>query len=467
MAVYLAEGITPEAVGAFFKKCFDNSVNVRTLQIIKGKTPLVRAAAEPYELHEPCYLYSLSKIYTSVACGICFDDGTLSPDTNICELFVDKLPEIVSDNLRALTLHDLLSMQSGHGECALFHMRAAEDSLKTFFQVPFIHKPGTVFTYDTGSTCLCAAAVERVTGKKLVDFLHERMFSKLDMEKPRWDECVDGQTFGGTGLYVSSDDIVKFGIMLKNGGVYNGQRIISEDYIRLATSKHALTDDNGTSDWTAGYGYQFWMNGRGGFRGDGAYGQFCYVFPQWDMVVSLTGESANTPLEMEYLYELIDNMYGDNGKSADLDALLKNLYKPIPVPQGFNNDITFSAEENPSDVRKIRFFGEKLLHVEFETDYGKKEIVCGNGEYILNHVLLKNLCVGLDARDERKDTIERLSLFAAYEVPEEGILKLTLRHKDKPHNQHWYVDLNKGEIKIDLLVGSIQTTEFKLYNSVE
>ncbi len=156
-------------------------------------------------------------------------------------------------------------------------------------------------------------------------------------------------------------------------------------------------------------------------------------------------------------------MFSDNTEGLEeLEALTKNVYKPTAVEDGFNKDLSFAVAENPSDVHKIRFFGEKLLHVEFETDYGKKEIVCGNGEYISNHVLLKNLCVGLDARDERKDTIERVNLFAAYEVDGDDKIKLTLRHMDKPHNQHWYIDLAKGTIEIKIMVGTIQTTEFKL-----
>lgn len=461
MSVYIAEGINPNSVETFVRKCKERSINVRGLQVVKGGKALVRFAPEPYELDVPCYLYSLSKSFTSIACGMCIEDGTLSVDTKMCELFADKMPPELTDELRAMTLGDLLSMQNGHGDCALVQMRTAEDSIKTFFEQPTPYKPGTVFVYDSGSTCVCAAAAERATGKKLVDFLDERLFSKLDIEKPRWDTCVDGQTFGGTGLYLSNDSIVKFGTMLINNGVYNGQRIIGEDYIKLATSKHASTADNGSTDWTAGYGYQFWLNGKDGYRGDGAFGQFCYVFPKSDMIVALTGESSNSALEVDFLYEMLDNLYGE-GNIDSLISISKELYKPTAVSEGFNNDLSFAVAENPSDVRKIRFFGEKLLHIEFDTDYGKKEIVCGNGEYILNHVLLKNLCVGLDARDERKDTIERVNIFACYEMLEDGKIKVTLRHSDKPHNQHWYIDLNEGKIDIKLLVGTIQTTEFKL-----
>ncbi|MBR5278965.1 MAG: beta-lactamase family protein, partial [Clostridia bacterium] len=326
---------------------------------------------------------------------------------------------------------------------------------------PMVNKPGTTFCYDTGATTMCGAAVERVTGKKLVDFLDEKLFSKLDIKKPRWDECTDGQTFGGTGLYLSGDDIIKFGTMLKQKGIYNGQRIVSEEYLAKATSVQASTAGNGSSDWTAGYGYQFWMNQNDGFRGDGAFGQFCYVFPESDMVVAITGESGNTVDEVNFMYELLGNLYGESGEESigRLTALTKSVYKPAVTAEGFNQDISFDLEPNRSDISKIRFFGERLLHIEFHTDYGKKEIVCGNGEYILNHVLLKNLCAGLDIRDERKDTIERVNLFCAYEKIGEGVYKLTLRHSDKPHNQHWYVDFNTGKIDIKLMVGTIQTTQ--------
>lgn len=464
MSVYLASGISPKAVETFVRKCSENYINIRAFQVIKDGKPLIRVALEPYGFDEPCYLYSLSKSFTSIACGMCFEDGLLSPNTNMSELFADKMPENIPEELKALKLGDLLSMQAGHPGCALVEMRTAEDSIKSFFSQPFTDMPGRKFCYDSGATCVCAAAAERVAGKKLVDFLHERMFSKLDINKPRWDTCVDGQTFGGTGLYLSNNDIVKFGIMLLNKGVYNGQRIISEEYIAEATTAHADTSGNGSdsNDWTAGYGYQFWLNSGDGFRGDGAYGQFCYVFPKSNMVVALTSESANTAEEVNFLYEMLKNMYGDEGNMDNLLTLTKKVYSPAPVKDGFNQDISFDVAENKSDIRKIRFFGEKLLHIQMETDYGRKEIVCGNGEYILNHVLLKNLCVGLDARDERKDTIERVNLFAAYETEGNGCIQVTLRHQDKPHTQHWHIDLNAGKVDIKLLVGTIQTTQLTL-----
>ncbi len=461
MSVYLADNINPKAVENFLTNCKNSNISIRALQIVKGGVPLVRVSLPPYDFDQPCYLYSLSKSFTSIACGICFDMGLLSAETKMCELFADKMPETISEELSQMTLGDLLSMQSGHADCVMSAIRTTQDTIKAFFEQPIAVKTGTAFCYDTAATCICAASVEKVTGMKITDFLYEKMFSVMEIEKPRWDECKDGQTLGGTGLYLSSDSIVKFGTMLINKGVYKGKRIVSEKYIEEATSLKSLQNpDPSIIEWTRGYGYQFWLNGKGGFRGDGAFGQFCFVFPEKDMIVVFSGECIDTIKEMDYMYKMLDDLYGE-GDIEGLMNISKSFYAPKPVKDGFNKDISFKVDENPSGISKMRFFGESLLHLEMETDYGKKEIVFGNGDYIHNAVLLKNLCVGLDPRDERRDTLERLEFFTCYEIENENLL-LTLRHKDRPHNQCWYVNLKEGTVEIKIVGGTIVTSNFKL-----
>ena len=454
MTLYLADGVNASAVYDYAKKCFDSGINIRALQIIKGKEPMLRISPEPYDLDMPMHLYSLSKSFTSIAVGICVDEGLLSPSTKMCELFADKMPEEMNDLLRELTLHDLLSMQSGHGSCVLDQMRWSEDPIKDFFAIPMIHKPGTVFAYSTAATCVCAAAVERVTGKKLVDFLDERLFRKLGIEKPIWRETKSGQTLGGTGLELSSNDITKFGMMLKNKGVYNGERIVSEEYLALATAHHSKDVNNGSPDWTAGYGYQFWRNDREGYRGDGAFGQLCMVFPESDTLVTLMGEVNNMPYEVELIYSLLDTMYGEGNSSQELIDLLESVYAP-KQSKSFENDISFSVAENEAGVKGVRLFGEKLLHVVLSTEYGQKEFVCGNGAYILNHYTIKNIVPGITFLDPAVNTVERQSVFASYEIAEDGKILLTLRHKNTCHVQHWVIDTAENRIDVNLHVGYI------------
>lgn len=461
MAVYIAEGINAQAVEKYVRDCVANGTNPRAFQLLKNNKPLIRMAFSPYCFDEPMHLYSLSKSFTSVACGICIDEGLLSFDTKMCELFADKMPAEMSDGLKEMKLCDLLSMQSGHAACVLESMRWAEDSVKAFFEQPLVHKPGTTFAYSTAATCVCAAAVERVTGRKLVDFLDERLFSKLGITKPRWLECRDGQTLGGTGLFLSSDDITKFGVMLYNKGVYNGERIVSGEYLAEATKKHSVDVNNGSVDWTAGYGYQFWMNARGGFRGDGAYGQLCLVFPDEDIVMTMQAEAGNMAKEVELIYQLMDSMYGEGGSVEALEQLSETLYAP-EKGNPFNGELEFGVADNPAEIRKLRFFGENLLHIEMDTDYGKKELVCGNGEFILNHVILKNMSPCIVFHDPAINTLERLSVFAAYHVNDDGTVSVTLRHKNTCHVQHWTIDASAKKLSINLLAGDLLCKEFEL-----
>ncbi|MBQ8896691.1 MAG: beta-lactamase family protein [Clostridia bacterium] len=465
MHLYLADGINAAAVEAYVKECSANNINIRTLQVLKGKEPMIRMAFPPYDFETPMHLYSLSKSFTSTAVGICIDEGLLSPETKMCELFADKMPENMSEGLKALKLHDLLSMQSGHAACVLCNIRWADDTVRAFFEQEMTYTPGTTFAYSTAATCICGAAVERVTGKKLVDFLYERLFIKLGIEKPIWWECRDGQTLAGTGLHLSSNDLVKFGVMLRNKGVYNGERIVSEEYLKLATSKHSLDINNGSPDWVAGYGYQFWLNDRGGFRGDGAFGQLCMVFPETDHTVILTGEVGNMALEVELLYKLLDTMYGEKSDKSGLEEFIETAYA-AKKSECFNNDISFSVAENKAEINTVRIFGESLLHIELGTAYGKKEFVCGNGEYILNHFFAKNITPSITFLDPAVNTVERHSVFAAYEMLDDGRILVTLRHKNTCHVQRWYIDIKENKIDINLLVGDMICNHFDLIPTV-
>lgn len=460
--ITLAKGTNPYAVEKFILDCEKYGTHIHSMQIIKGSEPLLRMCFEPYGFDDRMHIYSLSKSFVSVAVGICIDEGLLSLDERMTELFPEYMPENISENLRKLTLSDLLSMQSGHKACALDKMKNAENSIKAFFDSPFENEPGTTFVYSTGASCVCAAAVERATGRKIVDFLYEKLFEPLDIEKPVWAECDDGQTVGGAGLYVSSNDVTKFGMMLKNKGVYNGKRIVSAEYLKNATSRHSVDKDNGAPDWTAGYGYQFWMNSRGGFRGDGAFGQYCLVFPEKDVLVTLLCESADMPKEFELIYDLLDGIESDI--SSDMGYLLtahKTLYATKPY-EGEEKDVTFDVKENVCSVNSVRLYGNKVLHAVLSTDYGEKEIACGNGTYIGNRVLLKGFSPTIGLLDPDYGRVEQVNVFAAFEIEDGGKIVITLRHIDTPHCQKWTFDTKAGKWTVFTLTGDIPCREFDI-----
>ena len=161
----------------------------------------------------------------------------------------------------------------------------------------------------------CAVLLLRdVREKRLTSILIRGFFQNSSIEKPYWEKTADGICYGGVGLRVGADDVAKFGQMLLNGGVYNGVRFLSDEYIKDASSSHALDVNNGSADWVAGYGYQLWLNNKsiGGYRGDGAFGQLCIVLPEQKEVFVMLCECNNMQTELDAIFD-----YMKESKAAD------------------------------------------------------------------------------------------------------------------------------------------------------
>jgi CubicO group peptidase (beta-lactamase class C family) len=333
--IQLAEGINTGALCDFIKECYADGTYIRAFQCIKDNTVLAKVAIEPYSFEEPMLVYSLSKSFTSVCVGIAQAEGLLNIEERIVDIFPDKCPEVIVENLAKMRIKDCLSMTSGHAACVFSQLQHEADPVRYFLAQPVAYEPGTTFVYSTAATYICGAAVAKRSGMSLVDYLHKKVFSKMGIEKPQWRRCADGSCHGGTGLMISSDTATKFGRMLRDGGVYNGIQIVPKEWIQTASTIHSETPRNGTADWLAGYGYQFWMNAKDGFRGDGAYGQLCMVFPKRNIVFTMLCEAANMQKEVDSIYKLLDVIeVADNSRYEELKTLSEsyiNQLKTVPL----------------------------------------------------------------------------------------------------------------------------------------
>ncbi len=450
--IRLSEGVNTGALCDFIKECHLNGTYIRTFSCVKNDRLLASAAIEPYTFSDKSLIYSLSKSFTSICVGIAQSEGLLSIEEKIVDVFPDKLPEQVSENLSQMRIKDCLCMTSGHDACIMSRIMHEPDTIKSFLAYPVKHTPGATFVYSTAATYICGAALERRSGMQLVDYLYEKVLMHLDVEKPKWARCADGSCKGGTGLYLSGDDIIRFGIILRDGGVYNGKRIVSEEWINTASSVHSTAQENGTPDWTAGYGYQFWMNAKEGFRGDGAYGQLCMVFPERNMVFTMLCESTNMQKEVELVYELLDKIEkADSSRLDELEDITENLYKPkkSTAPQ---SKLNFKAKKNIAGIKAVTLEpkGESIA-LTLDCDYGLQKIECGNGVYINNILMLQNLNPAI-YNDHIYDAPEAVNVFASFVYDGKKVC-VTLRHKDTPHVQVWCFDTDSGEWSFSLRTG--------------
>lgn len=188
------------------------------------------------------------------------------------------------------------------------------------------HKPGTHFVYNTPGTYTLSAIVTKVTGQTVLEYLKPRLFEPLGIENPRWDASAEGNSLGGYGLFVRTEDIAKFGQLYLQKGKWNGKQLIPEKWVEQATSKQVDNDKAGHAkmggDWTQGYGFQFWRCQHNAFRGDGKDGQFCVVIPDKDVVIAITALTGDMQAELNVVWDKLlpalgDKPLPDNGAAAE------------------------------------------------------------------------------------------------------------------------------------------------------
>ncbi len=241
----------------------------------------------PYDAETPHILYSLSKSFTSTAVGLAIAEGKMSLDDEVVKFFPDDAPADPSTNLKAMRVRDLLRMATGNQTEAT--IRAGDVPwTRTFLAHPVPFKPGTHFLYNSPATYMLSAIVQKVTGITVLDYLKPRLFEPLGIDNPRWVASPQGISVGAYGLSLRTEDIARFGQLYLQKGKWKGKQLIPSQWIEEATARQTSNGSSPNSDWDQGYGYQFWRSRHNTYRGDGAFGQYCMVIPEFDAVVIIT-----------------------------------------------------------------------------------------------------------------------------------------------------------------------------------
>jgi hypothetical protein len=138
----------------------------------------------------------------------------------------------------------------------------------------------------------------------VLDFLEPRLFQPLGIEKPTWVASPEGISAGAYGLSVRTEDIARFGQLYLSKGRWNGRQLIPAAWVEEATALQTSNGSSPRSDWDQGYGYQFWQS-RHGYRGDGAFGQYMLILPQYDAVVAITSGVRDMQSVMNLVWDTL------------------------------------------------------------------------------------------------------------------------------------------------------------------
>lgn len=370
-----SQGVPSEAILKFIDGCektFDagDLGAMHGFVIVRHGKVIAEGSWKPFDtLNETHMLYSHSKSFTSSAIGLLADRGKIDLDERIVDIFSNEVPAKVSENLAQLRVRDLLTMNVGKKDHLL---RDGGDWVKEFLSKDFFRKPGTGFKYDSDATYMLAAIVEKKSGMKMMDYLQKNMFDQIGITKA-WTTCSpQGIPCGGWGMNMTTRELARFGQLYLNRGDWDGKRVLSSDWVSLATTRQTWSGwqnvgvkalGEGT-DWEQGYGFQFWRCRHGAYRADGAGGQYTVVIPEKDMVVSAHAGLGDFPKELDLIWDnllpvLKDAPLAENPSTQKklADRLAKLAIKPVEFARArkWTTPFEFSLRENSRGFKSVRF----------------------------------------------------------------------------------------------------------------
>ncbi len=237
--------------------------------------------------------FSVAKSLTSTLVGAALVDGYID---SLEDAVSQYIPDLAGSAYDDVTVEQLLTMTSGvrwiedyedpNSDVALFNNHVSDDgssNLVSYMKaLPRAHPAGDVWNYSTGETNLIGVLVREATGKTLADYLSEKIWSTYGMEQDAtWLLNDDGTEISGCCIQAATRDFARFGQFMLDGAAINGQAIVPNGWVDVATTKRVGINEPGH-----GYGYQWWTYDDGAYAADGIFGQGIFIDPNRNLVIA-------------------------------------------------------------------------------------------------------------------------------------------------------------------------------------
>ena len=235
-------------------------------------------------------MQSVGRSFTSTLIGIAIDKGYID---GVAHRIVDFFPERTIANLdqqkEDMTLEDVLTMRLGledlEGDPEYQAMQHSPDWTQFLLDMPVVTPPGTKWKYCSGCSHLLTAIIQQTTGLNPRDFAEQYLFKPLGISDVAWMTDPAGVPYGAGGFRLTPRDMAKLGYLYLRNGKWNEQQIVSSNWVKTATQKHANVD----VDIHFGYGYHwFTVTAMEGYEALGTGGQIILVIPKSDLVIVTT-----------------------------------------------------------------------------------------------------------------------------------------------------------------------------------
>lgn len=253
-----------------------------------------------YDQHTPHHIQSVTKSFSSMLIGIAIHEGLIE---GVQQKMVDFFPDHTIQNRDArkkrITLEHLLTMSEGMDwnevdvpyddpRNTLGQMWVSRDAVQHVLDRPMVREPGQRWAYNSGTSILLGGILEQVTKRDVLAFARESLFGPIGIGDVRWSRTTGWHYHTDGGLWLTPRDMARFGYLMLNKGSWDGQEIVSPEWVEQSTQTHYQTS------WGYGYGYQWWVLPEvEAYAATGHYEQKIYVVPRADLVVVFTANIAD------------------------------------------------------------------------------------------------------------------------------------------------------------------------------
>ena len=300
-AILAADRIISTDNRAFFK-------NVESLIVYSHGGIKFEEYYNSYKKDSLHQIQSQTKSIVTLLMGIAIDKGYVSSENEpVSKYFPDYFNE--SDPVKSeVTIRDLLTMSAGFSWEEMIplddprndniNMYNSGKWLSYALSRSMVQKPFKGFKYNSGCPMIVAGIIEKTTKMRLDEFAVRYLFEPLEIRRYLWLKDSTGFCHAGGGLFLSPMDMMKIGIMVMNNGKWEKQQIISENWIKKATTSYLPTSFDIST-----YGYFWWIREMktGGVNttrvisAEGAGGQKLYIFPEYQLIITFTERNYSTP----------------------------------------------------------------------------------------------------------------------------------------------------------------------------
>ena len=280
-----------------------------------------------WDLNMPHHIMSCTKSITSLCVGLAIEKGFID---NVHQSIFDYLPDhqaLKTDGKEQITIEHLLTMTSGlefkewdapysstENDIIALWFPPCEDPITCILQKPLLHEPGTTFNYGGGNQIVLGEILRHASGMGIDDFAEQYLFGPLGITGAEWASRFENGVIEAAGsLVLKPRDMLKIGVMVLNEGVWNGERILSKQWIDKSASTYGNNTGirvPGAESKRKGYSYSWWTYDLDHeeqtmevFRASGWGGQRIIVVPKLDAVVVFTGGNYTTKVKSHSLLD--------------------------------------------------------------------------------------------------------------------------------------------------------------------